>query len=162
MKKMFLLCAALTAITTIACAGDEIKVPRGVVYEFRRQFGMEAAVKWKKIDNLIPDDKYYIAHFIQNGIWTEAFFGESGEYLGAGKSISINQIPGSVKSLQQNRFSGYIITEAYEYFSKNSEVPVYGFTIIKGDRFLQVKVNESGNISVLKRLKAKKSYPLEY
>ena len=160
MKKIFLLTVVLAAFTT-AFAGNELKVPYSVVYEFRRQFGFETAVSWNKIDGDNIRDNIFVGNFIQNGIWSEAFFGENGEFFGAGKSISPDQLPLTLHKQQELRFSGYTPTEAYEYFSKNSVIPVYGLTVKNEKEMLYIKLNEFGEISIMKKVK-KKSFPEKF
>ena len=154
MKKILLLNVVLTAFTAIAGAGTPV-IPTRVINEFRNQFGAEVNVRWEKIDEAEMNKSLFVGHFIQNGIWSEAYFEESGEFAGVGKNITQDQLPIKLVGLQQRKFKGYEIMEAYEYYLKGAKTPVYGITITNKQKVIFLKMNEFGLFSLVKKEKFK-------
>ena len=154
MKKVLLMNVMMAAFTAIAWANNDL-IPVTVINEFRKKFGVDIAVRWEKINE--PDNyRYmYVGHFIQNGIWSEAFFEETGEYVGVGKNITALQLPAKVQSWQHDKYKGYAIMEVYEYLPKDEIIPVYGLVITNRNRMILLKINESGIFSVLRKEKYK-------
>jgi hypothetical protein len=154
MKKILLMNVVLTAFTAMAGAKN-IEIPKSVQYEFRKQFGTGITVKWVKIDDAEKNKNLFVAHFIQKGFWSEAYFEETGEFMGIGKNITSDQLPVKLQDLQQSKFKGYDVMEAYEYYLKDAAKPVYGLTIANKEKMIFLEVNESGLFSVIKKEKYK-------
>lgn len=152
MKKILLMTIVLTAFTAIAGPANPV-IPAAVISEFQEQFGAEVSVRWEKIDETGSKSNLYVGHFIHNGIWSEAFFDGSGEFVGMGKNITSAQLPAKFFDLQQGKFKGYDIIEVYEYYLKNAKTPVYGLTIRNRRKMIFLKIDESGLVSVVKKEK---------
>jgi len=152
MKKILLMNVVLTAFTAMAGAATPV-IPTRVINEFRKQFGAEVNVRWEKIDEAETNKSLFVGHFIQNGIWSEAYFEESGEFAGVGKNITQDQLPLKLLGLQKSKFKGYDIMEAYEYYLKDAEKPVYGLTITNKQNVIFLKIDESGLFSLVKKEK---------
>ena len=152
MKKILLMSVVLTALT--AMAGGPV-IPTTVISEFRKQFGADVTVRWEKIDENERKGNLYVGHFIQNGIWSEAFFDELGEFVGIGKNITVDKLPAKLFDLQQSKFKRHDVIEVYEYYLKNAETPVYGLTIRKKQKLIFLKIDESGLLLVVKKEKLK-------
>ena len=150
MKKMLLISVILTAFTGIAGAARAV-IPTPVISEFRKHFGTDVTVRWEKIDETDGKRSLYAGHFIQNGIWSDAYFDESGEFVGIGKSIAPDQLPAKLLGLEQSKFKGYDIIEVYEYYLKNAEGPVYGLAIRNKKKIIFLKIDEGGLLSVVKK-----------
>ena len=144
----------LAAFTAIAGAAPPV-IPTRVINEFRKQFGAEVNVRWEKIDEADMNRSLFVGHFIQNGIWSEAYFEDSGEFVGVGKNITEDQLPLKLLCLQQRKFKGYDVMEAYEYYLKDAETPVYGLTITNKQNVIFLKIDESGLFSLVKKEKFK-------
>ena len=144
----------LTAFTAMAGATN-IEVPKSVQHEFRKQFGTEITVRWVKIDDAETNKNLFVAHFIQKGIWSEAYFEETGEFMGIGKNITSDQLPTKFQDLQQSKFRGYDVMEAYEYYLKDAVKPVYGLTIANKEKMIFLEINGSGLFSIIKKEKYK-------
>ena len=154
MKKLLLMSVVLTAFTAIAGAARPV-IPTSVITEFRKQFGTDVNVRWEKIDETDGKRSLYAGHFIQNGIWSDAYFDESGEFVGIGKNITPDQLPPKLPGHEQSKFKGYDVIEVYEYYLKNAETPVYGLTIRKKQKMIFLKIDEWGLLSVVKKEKFK-------
>ncbi len=153
MKRILLINVMLTAFTAMA-GPMGIEVPKPVIYEFRKHFGIDVTVRWEKIDDEI-NKNLFVGHFIQSGIWSEAYFDESGEFIGIGKNITIDQLPGKLRNVPENKFKGYAVMEVYEYFPNDAAIPVYGLTITNEKKTLFLKISESGYFSIVKQEKYK-------
>lgn len=156
MKKILLMSVVLTAFTTISGAARPV-IPTTVISEFRKQFGADVAVRWEKIDETERKTNLYVGHFIQNGIWSDAYFEASGEFVGIGKNITPDQLPAKLVGLQQGKFKGYDVIEVYEYYLKNAEFPVFGLTIRNKKKTIFLKIDEAGLLSVVKKKRFKNS-----
>jgi hypothetical protein len=154
MKKILLMNVVLTAFTAMA-GTTNVEVPKTVLYEFRQQFGTQLNAKWVKIDDSEANRNLFVAHFIQKGIWSEAYFEETGEFMGIGKNITSDQLPVKFQDLQQSKFKGYDVMEAYEYYLKDAVKPVYGLTIANKEKMIFLEINELGLFSVIKKEKYK-------
>ena len=154
MKKILLMGVVLTSFAAIAGLAGPV-LPTRVMSEFRKAFGADVTVRWEAIDETERKTKLYVGHFIQDGIWSEAYFDESGEFVGIGKNITADQLPAKLFGLQQRKFKGYDIMEAYEYYLKDAEKPVYGLTITDKQNLIFLKINESGHFSLVKKEKFK-------
>ena len=142
----------LTSFAAIAgLAGPGI--PTRVISEFRKAFGADVTVLWETIDETERKTKLYVGHFIQDGIWSDAYFDESGEFVGIGKNISADQLPAKLFGLQKSKFKGYDVIELYEYYPKSAETPVYGLTMTNKQKMIFLKIDESGFLSVVKKEK---------
>lgn len=144
----------LTAFTLIAIAARPV-IPTRVISEFRKQFGADVTVRWEEIDETDKKRHLFVGHFIHSGIWSEAYFDESGEFVGIGKNITPDQLPAKHFGLQQSKFKGYAVVEVYEYYLKNAEIAVYGLTIRNKQKTIFLKIDESGLLSVVKKEKIK-------
>lgn len=154
MKKILLMSVVLAAFTAIAGVAGPI-IPTTVISEFRKQFGADVTVRWEKIDEMERKTKCYVGHFIQDGIWSDAYFDESGDFVGIGKNITADQLPAKLFGLQQTKFKGYEVIEVYEYYLNDAETPVYGLTIRNKQKTLFLKIDELGLLSVVKQEKFK-------
>lgn len=152
MKKILLMGVVLTSFAAIAGLAGPV-IPTRVMSEFRKAFGADVTVRWEAIDETERKTKLYVGHFIQDGIWSEAYFDESGEFVGIGKNITADQLPAKLFGLQQRKFKGYDIIELYEYYPKNAETPVYGLTIRNKRKMIFLKIDESGLFSVVTKQK---------
>ena len=150
MKKFLLMSVVLIAFTAIAGATTPI-IPTTVISEFRKQFGADLTVRWEKIEETERKTNLYVGHFIQDGIWSDAYFEESGEFVGIGKNITSDQVPAKLFSLQQGKFKGYDVVEVYEYHLKNAEIPVYGLMIRNKKKMIFLEIDEAGLVSVVKK-----------
>ena len=148
--KLILMSVVLAAFSPIAALARPV-IPTPVINEFRKQFGPDVNVRWEKIDETDGKRSLYAGHFIQNGIWSDAYFDESGEFVGTGKNITPDQLPAKLSRLQQSKFKGYDVIEVYEYYLKNAETPVYGLTIRKKQKMIFLKIDEGGLLSVVKK-----------
>lgn len=154
MKKVLLMNIMMAAFTAMSGAANDL-IPKTVINEFKKQFGLDVTVRWERINEPVNFNYLYVGHFIQNGIWSEAFFEETGEYIGLGKNITELQLPANFQSLQHDKYKGYAVMEVYEYLSKDAANPVYGLTITNHDKMIFLKINESGIFSVVKKEKYK-------
>ncbi|HET9432939.1 MAG TPA: hypothetical protein VFO37_04240 [Chitinophagaceae bacterium] len=154
MKKILLMSVVLIAFTSLAGAASPV-IPATVISEFRKQFGADVTVRWEKIDETERKRNLYVGHFIHNGIWSDAFFDESGEFVGIGKNITADQLPAKLFGLQQRKFKEFDVIEVYEYYLKNAKTPVYGLTIRNKHKAIFLKIDESGLLTVVKKEKFK-------
>ena len=151
---MLLMSVVFTAFTAIAGAA-RLVIPTSVITEFHKQFGADVTVRWEKIEEADKKHGLYAGHFIQNGIWSDAYFDESGQFAGIGKNITPDQLSPKLLALEQGKFKGYDVIEVYEYYLKNAETPVYGLTIRKKQKMIFLKIDEWGLLSVMKKEKFK-------
>lgn len=154
MKKILLMSVVFTAFTALAGAARPV-IPATVIGEFRKQFGAKVTVRWEEIDETDSKRNLYVGHFIQDGIWSDAYFDEAGEFVGIGRNITSDQLPVRLLDLEQSKFKGYDVIEVYEYYLKNAEIPVYGLTIRNKKKMIFLKIDESGLLSVVKKEKFK-------
>ena len=152
MKKILLMSVVITAFTAMASAAGPV-IPSTVISEFRKEFGAEVSVRWEKIAETDSKRNLYVGHFIRDGIWSDAYFDESGEFIGIGKNITSDQLPSKLFAPQHSKFKGYDVIEAYQYYPKNAEIPVYGLTIRNKKELIFLKFDELGLLSVVKKEK---------
>lgn len=150
MKRILLMSVVLTAFSAMAGAARPV-IPTTVISEFRERFGADVTVRWEKIQETERKTNLYVGHFIQDGIWSDAYFEESGEFVGIGKNITSDQLPAKLFGLQQGKFKGYDVVEVYEYYLKNAEIPVYGLTLRNKKKMIFLKIDEAGLLSVVKK-----------
>jgi hypothetical protein len=151
MKKILLLAISIATIAPALFAGAEPEVNRTVQNAFRKQFGEMTLVTWKKAYS----GEINIGKYLKNNVRKEAFFSQAGKFIGEGQYISAESLPKTIQKIAAHTFKKYQLTEAYEFYYTNSDIPVYGLTLENEKEKYQVKIDEFGNLVIINRKKIK-------
>jgi hypothetical protein len=151
MKKFLLLAISIATITPAVFAGTEPEVNRAVQNAFHRQFGNMTLVSWKKANS----GEINIGQYLKNGVRKEAFFNQAGKFIGEGQYVSTESLPKTIQKIAARTFKKYELTEAYEFYYANSDIPVYGLAFENEKEKYQVKIDEFGNLVIINKAKIK-------
>jgi hypothetical protein len=125
--------------------GGEEKINQQVLTSFQQEFKGATGVKWVAGNEL---DK---AGFVLNESRVEAYFRHDGEFVGSVRNLLYNNLPLVVIKSITDRFNDAPVYEILE-FNMNGDT-FYYMTVETAAKKLQVKVSQSGDLTVVKRLK---------
>jgi hypothetical protein len=146
MKKLFLsLTFMLTIVAGTALANDKTDVSELVSTTFKKEFPSASLIEWSS------PGEYLKATFILWGSRAEAYFTAEGQLQGSMRSIFYNQLPLSVMITVDKRFETAEILTVSEI--SNSEGTSYLLVLESKNKKYSVKVNSSGGIAEVKRIK---------
>jgi hypothetical protein len=146
MKKLFLsLTIMLTIVAGTALANDKTNVSELVSAAFKKEFPAASLIEWSS------PGEYVKATFILWGNRAEAYFTEDGELQGSVRSVFYNQLPLSVMITVDKRFEAAEVLTVNEI--SNSEGTSYLLVLESKNKKYSVKVNSSGGIAEVKRIK---------
>jgi hypothetical protein len=146
MKKLFLsLTFMLTIVAGTALANDKTDVSELVSTTFKKEFPSASLIEWSS------PGEYLKATFILWGSRAEAYFTADGQLQGSMRSIFYNQLPLSVMITVDKRFETAEILTVSEI--SNSEGTSYLLVLESKNKKYRVKVNSSGGIAEVKRIK---------
>jgi hypothetical protein len=137
---------ALTLISTTAFAGGKDKFNPALT-TFQNEFKGATDVKWEQNNRVIT------AGFTFNSFRIVAYFDYSGELLGTARNILFNQLPLAVIKEINTRYGSAPVYDIVEYNSNGDTF--YQMTVESSNKKLDVKATPAGDISVLRRIKAK-------
>lgn len=149
MKKLILMAISIAALAPAVFAGAEPGVNKSIANAFRQEFGDATSVTWKKVES----ENVYIGQFVKDGTRKEAFFDQNGKLIGEGEYISPASLPLTVQRMAAKEYSKYKLIAAYEFYKTDSSVPVYALSIRNNKEILQLRLNESNELSVVKRIR---------
>jgi hypothetical protein len=118
MKKIIMLAIVLTTITVSAFANNITGVNQKVLNSFKKSFQTAEVVRWEMKDNL------YKVTFKNFDKELFAYYNADGEQVAVTRNIHISQLPLSLASELQNKFSQGWLTELFE-LSSNGETAYY-------------------------------------
>lgn len=139
MKKIIL---SLTAMLTIGASavfagGDPETNPKAIAV-FKKEFVNAESVKWSQ------EEGYNKVTFLLGGNRAIAFFSNEGELLGSARDLVYNQLPLSVMSSMDKRFTGAAIFDIREVTNANGTH--YKFTLEQKGKKYNVSVFSDGYI----------------
>lgn len=145
MKKFIVAFAAgILLISTTAMAGGKDKTHPAQA-TFQKEFNGATDVKWTEGKDVIA------ASFVLSESRVIAYFDHSGELLGTARSILFNQLPlAAIKEINK-RYGSVPVYDIIEY--SNGEETFYSMGIETATKFTKLKVSQSGDISVVQKLK---------
>ncbi len=143
MKRIFTTLLALIVIATAVSASENVD-PR-ILSAFEKEFSFAKNVKWEKKGD------YMQASFSLNDQRLIAWYNSNAELRVIARNILYMQLPLSViKSFQQN-YAEAELTSVVE-FTRGAET-FYQLQITTKNKKLLLKASQSGDITILKRIK---------
>jgi hypothetical protein len=147
MKKVSIIALMVITIATSAFAGDNNTLDFKGADTFIKTFpqAMDVTYTVKK--------EFTEVNFTWHTLKLQAFFDRQGNYIGASREISVNDMPLSYVINITKQYEGYDIIEAIE-FDHAEEGMSYYVTVTKNDRKYVLNVANDGTISVFKKMKS--------
>jgi hypothetical protein len=147
MKRRIISISLMLAVfaSTVVAGEPEPGVSPAVTASFQKQFSQVKDVKWTVYADYSRAEFYYAYSRV------EAFFSNTGEYLGSARNLLFSQLPISVVNAVEQRFGK---AGTYEVIEHNSPVgPVYHLTVETSTKKYRIKVTPDGDLSVIKKTK---------
>ncbi len=137
MKKSLILATAAILIAASSFAspvtGPDNKKAAEV---FNKVFANAKSVQWEE------NSKFLSATFQLNGAYLSAHFSPTAELIGVSRNITSNQLPLHLFGQLKKNYSGYWITELFEYATKDEDS--YYITLENADQILILKGSNYG------------------
>lgn len=143
MKKMILTLAI--AISSLSVFAGEANVNEKVLNAFKTEFNSAREVQWTAGAN------YYMASFIYNEKYVNAYYNEEGELMGLTRNITTADLPFALQANLKNDYSGYWVSDLAEV--TKSEGTTYYITLENADTKLVLKAAGGYNWSQYKKTK---------
>lgn len=146
--KSFIL--AITMLLTLGLSTSFAKQPEpdvspAVLAAFQKEFSFVKSASWT-----VGKD-FTKAIFLHANSRIEAYFDNNGDFLGTSRNLLFDQLPLTVISSLQNKYGN---TGAYEIVEHNGGGETnYFLTVETAKHKLKLKVDASGEITVLKKIK---------
>jgi Protein of unknown function (DUF2874). len=134
MKKILVTLAI--AFSSIAAFAGEENVSTAVLNAFNREFTGVKNVQWTSSEEFVK------ASFEFNGQFVNAFYQHNGELIAMTRNISSLELPISLQANLKNQYSGYWISELFEYSTHGGTT--YYITLENADSKKVLKSDESG------------------
>jgi hypothetical protein len=146
MKRIYVGLSLLLAVITVqAFASDSITVSEEIQQSFRKEFPGALLTEWTN-----PGD-YYKATFMLAGHRTEAYFNQRGGLEGTVRTLFYDQLPLSVITAVDKRFTGATILDVLEV--NNSDGTIYTLTLETNEKKIKVKWDSAGNFLESQKIK---------
>lgn len=129
MKKMILTLAI--AVSTLGAFAGEANVTDKVLKAFNTEFTTAKDVQWT-----IGAD-YYLASFVYNEKYVNAYYNEEGELMGLTRNITTASLPVSLQAGLKNEYGSYWVSDLVEV--TKSEGTAYYVTLENADTKLVLK-----------------------
>lgn len=129
MKKMILTLAI--AVSTLSAFAGETNVSEKVLNAFNTEFNTAKDVQWTVGAN------YYLATFVYNEKYVNAYYNEDGELMGLTRNITTASLPVALQAGLKNEFSSYWVSDLVEV--TKSEGTTYYVTLENADTKLVLK-----------------------
>ncbi len=146
MKRFFLSLTMLAIVTTSAFASDDYEVSEKVKQSFKKEFAGAQYVQWAE------QGDYMKATFVLAGSRAIAYFSQDGELEGSIRNIFFNQLPLAVITSLNKKFEDVIAIDIAEISNVNGTN--YRLTLESKEKKYRVKVDPSGNITDVDRVKS--------
>jgi hypothetical protein len=149
MKKLLLtMSLVLTAalFSTVLANGTDPRTEKA----FAREFAGAENVKWTTLE-----DGCQKASFVLAGTRVEAYFSSDAELLGTVRNLLYGQLPLVVMQSVNSRFANAVIIEVTEV--ANNEGTHYKVRVEQKDKSYNLKLNSSGDVTEVKKMRTKKS-----
>lgn len=143
MKKMILTLAI--AISSLSVFAGEANVNEKVLNAFNSEFNSAREVQWTTGAN------YYMASFIYNEKYVNAYYNEEGELMGLTRNITTADLPFALQANLKNDYAGYWVSDLAEV--TKSEGTTYYITLENADTKLVLKAAGGYNWSQYKKIK---------
>ena len=145
-NKFLILVASLILIFSASYAkGNNNPVPVKVSSMFSSDFSYANNVHWEVMDG------YYKASFIEHGKTLYAFYTTDGEFMGLATYISTDRLPATLRSVINEKYSGYWITDLFHSDINNTQG--YFITLENADRKFMLKAEENKSWSFYSEVK---------
>jgi len=145
-KKIAIMLTALALTFTASFAnGVSTEIPNNISTDFSRHFTDAKNVSWVK------EDSYYKASFDLEGSEFFAYYGSDASFIGIAHSILSDKLPIMLQAGLKKGYSGYWITDLYEYSVKHE--PGYVATLENADQTIVLKSNDLSTWHVEKKIK---------
>jgi hypothetical protein len=146
MKKVFLsLSFMLTVALSTTFAANNPITGEEARETFKKEFAGAESVIWKQSGD------YLKANFIFHGYNTEAYFNQEGELEGTVRAIHYNQLPLTVITTINKKFTDADVLDVYEISNANGTM--YRLTFNADNKKYRVKSDGGGNIMEKEKLK---------
>lgn len=136
----------LAVAATSAYANEENDVNEKVKQSFKKEFAGAQLVQWSEHGD------YVRATFILAGSRAVAYFNKGGELEGSIRTIFFNQLPLAVITAVEKKFEEPITIDVSEITNGNGTN--YRLTLESKEKKYRVKVDASGNITDIDRVKS--------
>jgi len=136
---------AFSLVAFSAFASGEDKISGQALRSFQKQFATAQNISWRVIDGVNTAD------FTLNGLRLEAYFDNSGEFIGTARNILFNQLPIAVISSIDKTYGEAPVYEIMEY-NFNGET-FYRMNVEVPGKKLAIRSSLSGEISVERKIK---------
>ncbi len=146
MKNLIFVIAVATLFSFNACGQINKDVPANIKTAFSQKFPDATKVKWDK-----ENEKEWEAEFKMNGKEYSANFDNNGKWMETEYEISINEIPGAVKTTLDNEFNGYKIGESE--ISETADGKVYEFELKKDSNKMEASIDINGMVVKKEQIK---------
>lgn len=139
MKKLFLTALLGISMISLVFAGNDDKVN----YQVKNNFMMEYA-NAKNVSYQV-NDKFTKISFTLNGVQSNAFYNNEGEWLATSQEFSFNDLPVNAlnKIVNECPYPNYKILDCIKMVSANSNVE-YFISFLKGNEKLILRVTQEG------------------
>lgn len=146
MKKILLMLPLVFAATMMSSFASETNADPQALATFNKQFAGAENVSWHA-----ERDGMHRASFTWAGYRSEAYFSATGEFLGAARGLSYQQLPLAVIRGINKRFSNASVLELREI--SNELGTSYSILLEHASRRVQVKMNVDGGVEEVERIK---------
>jgi hypothetical protein len=143
MKKMILTLAI--AVSTLGAFAGEANVSEKVLNAFKTEFNTAKEVQWTTGVN------YFMASFIYNEKYVNAYYNEEGELMGLTRNITTADLPMALQANLKNDYSSYWVSDLVEV-TKNEGTSYY-ITLENADTKLVLKAAGGYTWSQYKKVK---------
>lgn len=143
MKKMILTLAI--AVSTLSAFAGEANVSEKVLNAFNTEFNTAKEVQWTTGAN------YFMASFIYNEKYVNAYYNEEGELMGLTRNITTADLPMALQANLKNDYSSYWVSDLVEV-TKNEGTSYY-ITLENADTKLVLKAAGGYTWSQYKKVK---------
>jgi len=141
---------ALTALVmllgTASFAGETSNVTETVNAAFVKDFAGASQVNWQKVSD------FYFADFKVNDKTVNAAYNEQGELVGTSRRVSKDQLPLAASLAIAKKYEGYELEASVLELTYEGTTSYY-FNVANSKQVLHLKVEASGENTVLKRKK---------
>jgi len=144
MKNLFYAVLALISLT--ACG--QTNAPQNVLNAFNQKFPNAKEVEWGK-----ESENIWEAEFESSDKDMSANFNLKGEWLETETELAKKELPARVKATIKTTYKGYKVEEVG--YTETPQLKAYEIEVKKGEKLIEVMLDDSGNIIKTKTVKEK-------
>ncbi len=144
-KKLFLAASFMLVLGSSVWASAELEISQAVKESFKKEFMGAELLEWKEEAGLLK------ATFILGDHRIQAYFRQDGGLEGSIRTLFYNQLPLTVMTSVDKRFTNAEIWDVNEI--NNSLGTVYRITMEVKHKKYRLRLDTSGNITDIERIK---------